>query len=323
MKAIRVHQHGGPDVLAYENVELGEPGPGEVRVRNRAIGVNFVDVYLRRGSYPPPQLPFIPGKEGAGEVISIGPDVEGFKPGDRVAYAEALGAYAQEHNVPAHFLVHLPDDIDFETGAAMMLKGLTAQYLLRRTFRVEAGHTVLVHAAAGGVGLILTQWAKHLGATVIGTVGSPEKARLARANGADHVIDYSSSGFADHVREITKGEGVDVVYDGIGKATYEGSLDSLRTFGHFVSFGAASGPIPPFEITTLAIKGSLYATWPLLPEHLARREDVLAMSKDLFDVVASGAVKIPVHARLPLSEAAEAHRRLERRRTTGAMVLLP
>jgi len=323
MKAIRVHQHGGPDVLAYENFELGEPGPGEVRVRNRAIGVNFVDIYLRSGAYPPPQLPFIPGKEGAGEVVSVGPDVEGFKPGDRVAYAEALGAYAEEHNVPARVLVHLPEDIDFETGAAMMLKGLTAQYLLRRTFRVEAGHTLLVHAAAGGVGLILTQWAKHLGAKVIGTVGSPEKAELARANGADYVIDYGKENFATRVLEITEGEGVDVVYDSIGKATFEGSLDSLRPFGHFVSFGAASGSIPPFDITTLAQKGSLYATWPLLPAHLSRREDVLAMSKDLFDVVARGAVNIRVHASLPLAEAAEAHRRLEGRQTTGALVLLP
>lgn len=323
MKAIRMHQHGGPDVLAYENFELGEPGPGEVRVRNRAIGVNFVDIYLRSGAYPPPQLPFIPGKEGAGEVVSVGPDVEGFKPGDRVAYAEALGAYAEEHNVPARVLVHLPEDIDFETGAAMMLKGLTAQYLLRRTFRVEAGHTLLVHAAAGGVGLILTQWAKHLGAKVIGTVGSPEKAELARANGADYVIDYGKENFATRVLEITEGEGVDVVYDSIGKATFEGSLDSLRPFGHFVSFGAASGSIPPFDITTLAQKGSLYATWPLLPAHLSRREDVLAMSKDLFDVVARGAVNIRVHARLPLAEAAEAHRRLEGRQTTGALVLLP
>ncbi|MBW0369080.1 quinone oxidoreductase family protein [Ensifer adhaerens] len=323
MKAIRVHQHGGPDVLAYENFELGEPGPGEVRVRNRAIGVNFVDIYLRSGAYPPPQLPFILGKEGAGEVVSVGPDVEGFKPGDRVAYAEALGAYAEEHNVSARVLVHLPEDIDFETGAAMMLKGLTAQYLLRRTFRVEAGHTLLVHAAAGGVGLILTQWAKHLGAKVIGTVGSPEKAELARANGADYVIDYGKENFATRVREITEGEGVDVVYDSIGKATFEGSLDSLRPFGHFVSFGAASGSIPPFDITTLAQKGSLYATWPLLPAHLSRREDVLAMSKDLFDVVARGAVNIRVHARLPLAEAAEAHRRLEGRQTTGALVLLP
>lgn len=323
MKAIRVHQHGGPDMLAYENFELGEPGPGEVRVRNRAIGVNFVDIYLCSGAYPPPQLPFIPGKEGAGEVVSVGPDVEGFKPGDRVAYAEALGAYAEEHNVPARVLVHLPEDIDFETGAAMMLKGLTAQYLLRRTFRVEAGHTLLVHAAAGGVGLILTQWAKHLGAKVIGTVGSPEKAELARANGADYVIDYGKENFATRVLEITEGEGVDVVYDSIGKATFEGSLDSLRPFGHFVSFGAASGSIPPFDITTLAQKGSLYATWPLLPAHLSRREDVLAMSKDLFDVVARGAVNIRVHASLPLAEAAEAHRRLEGRQTTGALVLLP
>lgn len=292
-------------------------------MRNRAIGVNFVDIYLRSGAYPPPQLPFIPGKEGAGEVVSVGPDVEGFKPGDRVAYAEALGAYAEEHNVPARVLVHLPEDIDFETGAAMMLKGLTAQYLLRRTFRVEAGHTLLVHAAAGGVGLILTQWAKHLGAKVIGTVGSPEKAELARANGADYVIDYGKENFATRVLEITEGEGVDVVYDSIGKATFEGSLGSLRPFGHFVSFGAASGSIPPFDITTLAQKGSLYATWPLLPAHLSRREDVLAMSKDLFDVVARGAVNIRVHARLPLAEAAEAHRRLEGRQTTGALVLLP
>ncbi|HEV7320356.1 MAG TPA: quinone oxidoreductase [Ensifer sp.] len=323
MKAIRVHQHGGPDVLAYENVEIGEPGPGEVRVRNRAIGVNFIDVYLRSGAYRPPHLPFILGKEGAGEVVSVGADVEGFKPGDRVAYVEALGAYAEEHNVPAHYLVHLPDDIDFETGSAMMLKGLTAQYLLRLTFRVEAGHRILVHAAAGGVGLILTQWAKHLGATVIGTVGSPAKAELARANGADHVIDYAKENFAERVREITRGEGVDVVYDGIGQATFEGSLDSLRPFGHFVSFGSASGPIAPFDITTLARKGSLYATWPLLPTHLARREDVLSMSKELFEVVGKGAVRIPIHARLALADAAEAHRRLEARETTGATVLLP
>lgn len=323
MKAIRVHQHGGPETLAFEDFEIGAPGHGEVRVRNRAIGVNFIDVYLRTGAYPPPQLPFTPGKEGAGEVVAVGLGVEGFRPGDRVAYVEALGAYAQEHNVPARFLVRLPDTVDFETGAAMMLKGLTAQYLLRRTFRVEPGHTILVHAAAGGVGLIVTQWAKHLGATVIGTVGSAPKAELAQEHGADHVIDYSREDFATRVRQITGGEGVDVVYDGIGRATFEGSLDSLRPFGHFVSFGSASGPIPPFDITTLALKGSLYATWPLLPQHLARREAMLAMSKDLFDVVASGAVRIPVHARLPLAEAAEAHRRLEGRETTGAMVLLP
>lgn len=323
MKAIRVHRHGGPEVLACEDVDIGAPGPGEVRVRNRAIGLNFIDVYLRNGTYPPPGLPFTPGKEGAGEIVATGAGVEGFRPGDRVAYVEALGAYAEEHIVPARFLVRLPDAIDFETGAAMMLKGLTAQYLLHRTFRVEAGHTVLVHAAAGGVGLILTQWARHLGATVIGTVGSPEKAALARANGCDHVIEYRREDFAARAREITSGEGCHVVYDGVGKATFPASLDCLRRFGCFVSFGSASGPIEAFDITLLARKGSLFATWPLLPTHLATREEVVAMSDDLFQVVSSGAVKIPVHARLPLAEAAEAHRRLEARQTTGATILLP
>jgi NADPH2:quinone reductase len=238
-----------------------------------------------------------------------------------VAYVETLGAYAEQRIVPVHFLVPLPEAIDFETGAAMLLKGLTAQYLLRRTFRVGPGHTVLMHAAAGGVGLILTQWAKHLGATVIGTVGSPEKAALARANGCDHVLDYRD--FAARVREITGGQGCDVVYDGVGRATFEGSLDSLRPFGTFVAFGSASGPIEPFDITLLMQKGSLFATWQLLFEHLRKREDVLAMSRNLFDVVAGGAVTVPVHARLPLAEAAEAHRRLEARETTGATVLLP
>jgi NADPH2:quinone reductase len=288
MKAIRVHRHGGPDVLAYEDVDIGQPGPGEVRVRNRAIGLNFVDVYFRTGEYEPPGLPFTPGNEGAGEVVAVGEGVGDFAPGDRVAYVETLGAYAEERIVAAHFLVHLPGAIDFETGAAMMLKGLTAQYLLRRTFRVEAGHTILAHAAAGGVGLILTQWAKHLGATVIGTVGSPEKAELARKNGCDHVIEYRKEDFAARV-----------------------------------SFGSASGPIEAFDIMLLMKKGSLFATWQLLFAHLARREDVLANSEDLFHVVSSGAVKIPLHARMPLAEVAEAHRRLEARQTTGATVLLP
>ncbi|WP_225768893.1 quinone oxidoreductase [Inquilinus sp. Marseille-Q2685] len=323
MKAIRVHRHGGPEVLAYEEVDIGRPGPGEVRVRNRAVGLNFVDTYFRTGAYAPPALPFTPGNEGAGEVVEVGAGVEGFAPGDRVAYVGTLGAYAEERIVPAHFLVRLPDAIGFETGAAMMLKGLTAQFLLRRTFRVGAGHTVLMHAAAGGVGLILTQWAKHLGATVIGTVGSPEKAVLARRNGCDHVIEYRREDFAARVREITGGEGCDVVYDGIGRATFPASLDCLRPFGTFVSFGAASGPIEPFDIMLLMRKGSLFATWQLLFQHLAKREDVLAMSKDLFGVVATGAVTVPVHARLPLAEAAEAHRRLEARQTTGATVLLP
>lgn len=323
MKAIRVHRYGGPDVLAYEDVDIGPPGPGEVRVRNRAIGLNFVDIYFRTGTYEAPHLPFTPGNEGAGEVVAVGEGVSEFAPGDRVAYVETLGAYAEERIVPAHFLVHLPEAIEFETGAAMMLKGLTAQYLLRRTFRVEAGHTILVHAAAGGVGLILTQWAKHLGATVIGTVGSAEKVDLARNNGCDHVILYRSEDFAARVKEITDGVGCDVVYDGVGKATFPASLDCLRRFGYFVSFGTASGPIEPFDITLLEKKGSLFATWQLLFAHLVKREDVLAISEELFDVVAGGAVKIPVHARMPLAEVAEAHRRLEARRTTGATVLLP
>lgn len=324
MKAMRVHRHGGPDVLTFEDIDIGQPGPGEVRVRNRAIGVNFVDTYLRSGAFPPPHLPFTPGKEGAGEVVAVGEGVTDFALGERTAYAvETLGGYAEECIVPAHLLVQLPDAIDYETGAAMMLKGLTAQFLLRRAFRVSADHTVLVQAAAGGVGVILTQWAKHLGATVIGTVGSPEKANLARQNGCDHVINYLKEDFAARVREITKGEGCHVVYDGVGKATFPASLDCLRPLGYFVSFGLASGPIPPFDLMLLAAKGSLFATWQALPTHLARREDVLAMSKDLFEVVASGAVKIQIHTRLPLAAAAEAHRRLEGRQTTGATVLVP
>ncbi|MDJ1156866.1 quinone oxidoreductase [Chelatococcus sp. SYSU_G07232] len=323
MKAIRVHRYGGPEVLSYEDVEAELPGAGEVRVRNRAIGLNYIDTYYRTGAYAVPALPFVPGNEGAGEVVSVGEGVTGFAPGDRVAYAATLGAYAEERNVPAHFLVKLPDAIDFDTGAAMMLKGLTAQYLLRRTFRVERGQTILVHAAAGGVGLIACQWAKHLGATVIGTVGSAAKADLARASGCDHVILYREEDFAARVKEITRGEGCDVVYDGVGKATFPASLDCLKPFGMFVSFGSASGAIDAFNIGLLAQKGSLYATRPTLFTHLARRENVLAMSEDLFGVVASGAVKIEIHARYPLKDAAEAHRLLESRATTGATVLVP
>jgi len=323
VKAIRVHRHGGPAVLSYEDVAIAAPGPGEIRVRNRAIGLNFVDTYFRSGAYVPPSLPFIPGNEGAGEVVAVGDGVREFSVGDRVAYVETLGSYAEERIVPVHFAVHLPRRIDFETGAAMMLKGLTAQYLLRRTFRAERGRVVLMHAAAGGVGLILTQWAKHLGATVIGTVGSAEKAKLALANGCDYVINYRIEDFAARVKEITHGEGCHVVYDGVGKATFPASLDCLRPFGYFVSFGSASGPIEPFDIMLLMQKGSLFATWQLLFTHLAKREDVLAMSQDLFDVVASGAVKIPVHTRVPLADVAEAHRRLEARETTGSTVLLP
>lgn len=323
MKAIRVHRHGGPEVLTYEDVEIGAPGPGQVRVRNRAIGLNFVDTYFRTGFYVPPALPFIPGNEGAGEVVAVGEGVGGVKVGDRVAYLDPLGSYAEERLVSAHLLVRLPDAIDYETAAAMMLKGLTAQYLLRRTFRVEPGQTILMHAAAGGVGLLLTQWAKHLGATVIGTVGSAEKAELARQHGSDYVIDYRKEDFVARVKEITNGEGVHVVYDGVGKDTFPGSLDCLRPLGYFVAFGSASGPIEPFDITLLMEKGSIFATWQLLYTHLAKRDDVLAMSEELFGVVAGGAVKIPIHARMPLADAAEAHRRLESRQTTGATVLLP
>lgn len=310
-------------MLTSTDLDIGRPGPGEVLVRNRAIGLNFVDIYFRTGAYAPPHLPFIPGNEAAGEVLEIGEGVNDFAVGDRVAYVGILGAYAEMRIVRAHDLVHLPPAIDFATGAAMMLKGLTAQYLLRRTFRVGPEHTILVHAAAGGVGLLLTQWAKHLGATVIGTVGSPEKAELALKQGADHVIDYRKEDFARRVRDITQGEGCNVVYDGVGQATFPASLDCLQPLGTFVSYGSASGPIPPFDIMLLMQKGSLFATWQLLFTHLAKREDVLAMSAELFQVVESGAVNIPVHAVLPLAEAAEAHRRLETRQTTGATVLLP
>jgi len=322
MRAVRIHSHGGPEVLKLEEVPAPRPGSGEVLVRNHAIGVNFVDTYLRTGAFAPPAMPFIPGKEAAGEVLAVGPGVHDFAPGDRVAFVETLGAYAEQTVAPAHFLVHLPDAMEYETAAASMLKGLTAQYLLRRTFRVEPGHIVLVQAAAGGVGTILTQWAKHLGATVIGTVGSTEKAAMARRNGCDHVIEYHREDFAVRVKEITDGKGCHVVYDGVGKATFPHSLDCLRPFGYFVSYGFSSGTIPAFDIMLLLEKGSLYATWPGLTMYLADRKDVLSMSQELFDVIASGAVKIPPPTQLPLAEAAEAHRRLEARETNGATVLL-
>jgi len=323
MKAIRIHRHGGPEVLQMDEMEIRQPGPGEIRIRNRAVGLNFTDVYFRTGEYAPPSLPFTPGNEGAGEVIAVGQGVTDLMPGDHVGYVSLLGAYAEEHIVPARYVVKLPDAVDFATGAAMMLKGLTAQYLLRQTFRVEAGQTVLIHAAAGGVGLLLTQWARHLGATVIGTVGSSAKAELAREFGADYVIDHGREGVASRVRDITKGEGAHVVYDSIGQATFAASLDSLRRRGTFVSFGSASGAIPTFDITLLARKGSLHATWPVLFDYLATRAEMLTAAAELFEVVASGAVKIPLHTQLPLDVAAEAHRRLEARETTGATVLLP
>jgi len=323
MKAIQVYNLGGPDVLAYKDIEISQPGPGEVRVRNHAIGVNYTDVYMRTGTFPPPRLPYTPGKEGAGEVLAVGEGVTDFVPGDRVAYVETLGAYAAESNVPLHYLVHLPEGIPYETAAAMMLKGLTAQFLVRKTFRVEKGHTILVHAAAGGVGQILIQWAKHLGAVVIGTVGSPEKAEIARHLGCDHVINYRQEDFAKRVDELTNGEKCHVVYDSVGQSTFEGSLDCLRPLGYFVSFGLASGPIPPFDLMRLAEKGSLFATWQALPTHLAKRKDMLSMSKQLFDIVLDGTVTIQDPVCLSLEAAAEAHRRLEARDRISTVVLQP
>jgi NADPH:quinone reductase len=323
VKAIQVHKVGGPDVLVYGDIALPPPGPGEVRVRNRAIGVNFIDVYHRIGLYPAATSPFVPGSEAAGEVVALGEGVDGFRTGERVAYVAGFGGYAEERNVPATVLVKLPDGIDDETAAAMMLKGLTAQYLVRRTYKVQPGDIVLIHAAAGGVGLIASQWAKHLGATVIGTVGSEDKAELARAHGCDHTILYRSEDFVARVAELTGGAKCHVVYDGVGKDTFPASLDCLRPLGMFVSFGSASGPIEAFNIGLLAQKGSLFATRPTLVTYTAKREDLDAMAQDLFGVVRSGAVKIPVHHRWKLSEAAEAHRALEARQTTGAVVLLP
>jgi NADPH:quinone reductase len=321
-KAIRVHAYGGPEVLTYEDVEVPQPGPGQVRLRQTAVGVNYIDVYFRTGQYPS-SPPFVLGNEGAGIVTAVGEGVTRFKVGDRVAYAGTIGGYAAERVIDEKILVSVPDGIDDVTAAAMMLKGLTAQYLLRRTFAVKAGDAILLHAAAGGVGLIVSQWAKHLGCTVIGTVGSEEKAKLAREHGCDHVILYRREDFPARVKEITTGEGVEVVYDGVGRATFPASLDCLKPFGTFVSFGAASGPIEAFNIGLLAQKGSLYATRPTLFTHTARREILESMAADLFSVVAAGHVKIPVHATAPLREAAAVHRALEGRETTGATVLLP
>lgn len=322
-KAIRVHEYGGPEVMRYEDVDLPELAPGQLRVRQTAIGVNFIDIYFRTGAYKSPSLPFTLGKEGAGIVEAVGEGVTDFLVGERVAYSGATGAYAEEVIVAASGVVHVPEGIADETAAAMMLKGLTAQYLLRQTYRVKAGDTILFHAAAGGVGLIATQWAKHLGATVIGTVGSEDKAKLARDHGCDHVILYRDEDFPARVKEITNGEGVAVVYDGVGKATFPASLDCLKPFGLFASFGSASGPIEAFDIGLLAQKGSLYATRPSLFNYTATRERLDAMAADLFAVVASGAVKIPIHSREKLVDAAKVHQDLAGRQTTGATVMIP
>jgi NADPH2:quinone reductase len=321
-KAIRVHANGGPEALAFEDVELPPPGPSEVRVRATAIGVNFIDVYHRTGLYPQP-LPFTLGKEGAGVVEAVGTSVKLFAPGDRVASANLSGSYATAFNAPESALVKIPDGINDETAAAMMLKGMTARYLLRRTFVVGKGHTILFHAASGGVGSIATQWANHLGAIVIGTVGSEEKAARAKTNGTHHTILYRTEDFVARVAEITGGKKCDVVYDSVGATTWRGSLDCLKPLGLLALFGQSSGPVKDFDPALLAQKGSLYLTRPTLFGYTATRETLDETANDLFDVVKSGAVKIEIGARYPLKDAAQAHRDLEGRDTVGSTILIP
>lgn len=323
-KAIRMHETGGPEVLRWEEIELGRPGPGEVLIRHEAVGLNFIDIYHRTGLYPLPCLPATPGMEGAGVVEQTGPDVTRLQIGDRVAYAGMPpGAYAQARIIPADRLVPLPDTITTEQGAAIMLQGMTARYLLKGCYAVRAGDTILIHAAAGGVGLIVCQWAKYLGATVIGTVGSQEKADLARDHGCDHPIEYQHVDFAARVQDITDGRGVDVVYDSVGQHTFENSLNCLRPMGMMVTFGQSSGPIPPLDLGVLAAKGSLFITRPSLMTYTARRQDLLEHARDLFKVIEKGAVRIEIRQTYPLSEAARAHGDLESRRTRGTSILIP
>ncbi len=323
-KAIRVQEHGGPEVLRYEDHDAGKPGKGEALIRHTAIGLNFLDTYFRSGLYPAPAgLPLIPGNEAAGEVLEVGEGVDWVKPGDRVAYVGPLGAYAQERVIAADRLVKVPDGISDEEAAGMMLKGMTVEYLLLRTYPVKPGDTVLYHAAAGGVGLIFSQWARKLGVTLIGTVGSAEKAELAKAHGYEHVINYRDEDFVARVKEITGGKMCDVVYDSVGKDTFPASLDCLRLRGMFVSFGQSSGPIPPFNMAILSQKGSLYATRPTLFQYIATRDELEASAGALFDVVKSGDVQIRVNQRYALADAAKAHADLEGRKTTGTTVLIP
>ncbi len=323
VQVARFHETGGPDVLRLDSLALGAPGPGEVVVRHTAVGLNYIDIYHRSGLYPV-TLPSGLGLEAAGVIEAVGPGVAAFAVGDRVAYGTGpLGAYAEARVMPVGSLLRVPDAIDDRTAAAMMLQGLTVQYLIRRLFRVEPGMTVLVHAAAGGVGLIACQWLRHLGATVIGTVGSPEKAALARAHGCDHTILYREEDFVARVRDVTEGRGVPVVYDGVGKDVFEGSLDCLSRRGMMVTFGNASGPVPDVSPLTLNAKGSLFLTRPKLMDYAATRDELIAMAEDLFGVVASGAVRIPVNQTYPLAEVARAHRDLEARATAGSTILLP
>jgi NADPH:quinone reductase len=318
--AIRIHQTGGPEVLRWEDIEVGQPGPGQVKLRQEAAGLNFIDVYHRTGLYPQ-QLPFTPGVEGAGVVEAVGPDVDHLKPGDRMAYAGPIGGYAEERLIDAGRLVKLPESISFEQAAGMMLQGMTAHMLLRSVHRVHARETILIHAAAGGVGLIVCQWAKALGATVIGTVGSDEKAELARVHGCDHPIVYTRQDFVAEVGRITNCEKLPVVYDSVGRDTFMKSLDCLRPRGLMVSFGNASGPVDPFPPAILAQKGSLFLTRPTLYDYIATREELERAASELFEMVTSGKVKVEIAQRFPLSQAAEAHCALEARKTTGSTIL--
>jgi NADPH2:quinone reductase len=321
--AIRIHEVGGPEKMKWEEVEVGAPAPGQIRLKTTAAGLNYIDTYHRSGLYKLP-LPLVLGMEGAGTVTAVGEGVSDIKVGDRVAYASApLGSYAEERLMQADRVVVLPPGISDQTAAAIMLKGMTTEYLVQRTYKIKAGDTVLFHAAAGGVGLLFGQWAKALGATVIGTVSTEDKAKLAKAHGYDHIINYRTENFAERVKEITKGAGVPVVYDGVGKDTWAGSLDCLSPFGLMVSFGNASGSVPPFEIATLAGKGSLYVTRPTLVTYTAKRADLVKSANDLFAVVTSGKVKVEVPQTYALKDAAQAHADLEARKTTGSTLLLP
>ena len=320
--AICIYATGGPEVLRWKEVEVGKPGPGEVLVRNTAVGLNFVDAYYRSGLYPIP-LPAILGREGAGVVEEVGPRVKEFKPGDHVAYTDPTGSYAEMLLRPADRLVKIPAGVSDHTAAAMMLKGMTAQFLLRRTYKVKKGDTILVHAAAGGVGQILCQWARHLGAKIIGTVGSEAKVPLAKKAGCKHVLVTAHDKISERVKEITKDAGVPVVYDGVGKDTFMDSLDCLAPLGMMVTYGNASGPVEPIKPTLLTQKGSLFLTRPSLGNYIATREDLVRSARELFAVVKKGAVKIAVNQTYPLREAAQAHRDLESRRTTGSTILLP
>ena len=321
--AVRIHETGGPEVLRWDAIDVPDPGPGEAVIRQTAAGLNFIDVYFRTGLYPAPSFPATIGNEGAGVVEAVGDGVSEVAVGDRVAYCMNLGSYTQRRVIGASQLVRIPDGISDEQAAAVLLKGSTVQYLVRRTYAVQRGDTVLYHAAAGGCGLIACQWLKHLGATVIGTVGTREKAELARAHGCDHPIVYTEENFVERVKELTGGAGVPVVYDSVGKDTFDDSLRCLRPRGLMVSFGNASGAVEPFRPAVLAAKGSLYLTRPTLATYTASREELVATTSEVFDVVGQGVVKVEINQTYPLRDAAQAHRDLEARRTTGSTVLLP